>query len=231
MITIRKSIERGKSYLGWLDSNHTFSFADYFDPQFMGFSHLRVINEDTVQAGQGFGQHPHKNMEIISYVIDGELAHKDSLGNGSIIKTGEIQRMSAGTGITHSEFNPSDIDTLHFLQIWIIPESVGITPSYEQKTIEKSENKLILIGSQDQNLGAVTIHQDVKLFVAYLTKGATLSYDFKKDRSGWVQLVRGQISLDDESVLIPGDGAGITRAKKMTITCINDAELLFFDLS
>ena len=227
---IRRSNQRGESHLDWLDSHHTFSFADYHDPKFTGFGSLRVINEDTVQAGKGFSQHPHKNMEIISYVIAGALEHKDSLGTGSIIRPGEIQRMSAGTGIEHSEFNHSNTELLHFLQIWIIPEAAEIKPSYEQKSIKNSQNQLILIGCQDQSIEAITIHQDVKLFVAYLSPGATISYDFINNRRGWLQLIKGEIKLN-KTHLSSGDGVGIENIDKITITCLQNAELLLFDLN
>ena len=166
MITIRKSTDRGQSQLPWLQSFHTFSFAGYHDPKFIHFGPLRVINEDTIKTGRGFGKHPHKNMEIITYVVEGSLEHKDSLGTGSIIKPGEIQRMSAGQGIEHSEFNHSDTDLLHLLQIWILPEKTDQPSSYEQKPINKKHNELILIGSRDGSAEAVTIHQDVNLFNA-----------------------------------------------------------------
>jgi redox-sensitive bicupin YhaK (pirin superfamily) len=229
MISIRKSNDRGNSQMDWLNSFHTFSFADYYDPKFMGFGHLRVINEDTVQPGNGFGRHPHRDMEIISYVIEGSLEHKDSMGTGSIIKPGDIQRMSAGTGVEHSEFNHSLIDELHFLQIWIVPDKKGLSPGYEQKTISKLNNELILIGSQTENAGAITIHQNVELFVAYLTKNHSIHHDFKKGRQGWVQLVNGKIDLNGQQ-LSAGDGAAITTDNKIQIQCLQDAELLLFDL-
>jgi quercetin 2,3-dioxygenase len=229
MIFIRKSHDRGNSRIDWLNSFHTFSFADHYDPKFMGFGHLRVINEDTVQPGNGFGRHPHRDMEIISYVIEGSLEHKDSIGTGSIIKPGEIQRMSAGTGVEHSEYNHSLIDELHFLQIWIIPEKKGLIPGYEQKAISKSNNKLILIGSRNESSGAITIHQNVELFVAYLTKNHSIQHDFKNGRQGWLQLIKGTIDLNGQQ-LSAGDGAAITSENKIQIQCLQDAELLLFDL-
>jgi redox-sensitive bicupin YhaK (pirin superfamily) len=229
MINIRKADERGKTQIDWLESHHSFSFGDYYDQSYMGFSDLRVINEDFINANRGFGAHPHKNMEIITYVVEGALEHKDSLGTGSIIRPGEIQRMSAGTGIQHSEFNPSNHHSLHLLQIWILPETIGITPGYEQKQINKINNQLILIGSQDIKEEAVTIHQDVKLFVAFLTSNHSVSYDFKQQRQGWIQLIKGQIEINGQA-LSAGDGASISRENTITITCLQDAELLFFDL-
>ncbi len=230
MINIRKSSERGNSRIDWLNSYHTFSFADYYDPEFMGFSDLRVINEDTVQPANGFGRHPHKDMEIISYVIEGALEHKDSMGTGSIIKPGEIQRMSAGSGVTHSEFNHSKTDPLHFLQIWILPEKTDLKPGYEQKSITKSTNKFILIGSRAGQNGAITIHQDIELFVAYLTANHTVDHTFKNGRNGWVQIIKGKIALNGQS-LAAGDGAAISDESKIQIQCVADTELLLFDLA
>lgn len=229
MIYIRKSHDRGNSRYEWLNSFHTFSFAYYYDPKFMGFGNLRVINEDTVQAGNGFGRHPHNDMEIISYVVEGTLEHKDSMGTGSVIKPGEIQIMSAGTGVEHSEFNHSKTDLLHFLQIWIIPEKQNLTPNYEQKTIEKKENELILIGSRDKHDGAVLIHQDMKLYAAYLTPNHTIDYSLNKDRIAWLQVIKGKLDLNGNE-LSAGDGAAIQDEAKLTIRCIENSEFLFFDL-
>lgn len=230
MIIVRKSADRGNSQIDWLNSYHTFSFANYYDQRYMGFRSLRVINEDTVQPGCGFGKHPHDNMEIISYVVEGSLEHKDSLGTGSVIKPGEIQRMSAGTGVTHSEFNHSKTESLHFLQIWIIPEKRQLQPSYEQKTIPHEKDKLLLIGSHEGSDQAITIHQDVKLFVAYLTESHSIHYQFEKERKGWLQLVKGKIKLNEQS-LSAGDGAAITDEEKIDIVCEKNAELLLFDLT
>lgn len=229
MIILRKSADRGRGQHGWLDSFHTFSFANYLDPEFMGFGNLRVINQDTVQPGFGFVKHPHNNMEIISYVISGLLEHKDSMGTGSVIQAGEIQRMSAGTGVEHSEFNHSKTDPLHFLQIWIIPEKQGLQPGYEQKKIPQENNKLILIGSREKSDNAVTIHQDINLFVAYLIHGHSVQYAFAKKRAGWVQLIKGKIKVNNQSLSV-GDGAAITAEDSIDIVCEEDAELLFFDL-
>ena len=230
MIIIRKANERGNSQMDWLNSFHTFSFADYYDPNHMGFGNLRVINEDTVQPDNGFGRHPHKNMEIISYVVHGSLEHKDSLGTGSVIKPGEIQCMSAGTGVEHSEFNHSKTEYLHFLQIWIIPEKNGIEPGYQQKAIAKVNNQLILIGSRAGEGEAITIHQDVKLFVAYLTADHAVQYQFNEKRRGWLQLVKGEINLNGNH-LFAGDGAAIFDQTKIDVACYQNAELLLFDLN
>lgn len=229
MIYIRKSNDRGQSQHSWLKSFHTFSFADYYDPGFMSFGPLRVINEDTVKPGMGFGKHSHDNMEIISYVVQGELAHEDSLGTGSVIRPGEIQRMSAGTGVEHSEFNYSKSDPLHFLQIWIIPEKQNIEPSYEQKNIPAIDNELILIGSNDANEGAVTIHQDVRLYAAYLNNNHPIKYSIKDNRGVWIQLIKGNLQINDES-LSAGDGAAIFDEREIKIETDHSAEFLLFDL-
>lgn len=229
MIYIRKSLDRGKSQYDWLTSFHTFSFAEYYDPEFMGFGSLRVINEDTVQPGFGFGKHPHNNMEIISYVVEGSLEHKDSMGTGSVIKPGEIQIMSAGTGIEHSEFNHSKNELLHFLQIWITPEKRDLKPRYQQIKIQKIENKLILIGSNQPNENSVTIHQDVKLFAAYMTASNIVDYTLLDNRVAWLQLIKGSIQLNNQA-LLAGDGAAIQN-ESITIKCDQNAEFLFFDLN
>lgn len=230
MITIRKSKDRGQSQLAWLQSFHTFSFAEYHDPKFVHFGPLRVINEDTIQPGKGFGRHPHKNMEIITYVVEGSLEHKDSLGTGSIIKPGEIQRMSAGEGIEHSEFNHSTTKLLHLLQIWILPEKTDLPSSYEQKPISKKRNQFILIGAREGNAEVITIHQDVKLFVAYLTPNQTITYDLKNGRKGWLQLIKGKIEVNGH-ILSPGDGAAIREEAEVTVRAVEETELLFFDLN
>lgn len=229
MIYIRKSADRGKSQYDWLQSFHTFSFANYYDPGFMGFGSLRVINEDTVKKGMGFGEHPHDNMEIISYVISGALEHKDSLGTGSVIRPGEIQRMSAGTGVHHSEFNHSKTDPLHFLQIWIIPEKQGIEAGYEQKSISKTKDKLILIGSPEAQENSITIHQDVNLYVGYFSKDHSITYALKEKRGLWFQLIKGQMTINDEA-LSAGDGAAVFDESNVKITSLAEAEFLLFDL-
>lgn len=228
MIYIRKNNERGKGKMNWLNSLHTFSFADYYDPQFMGFGSLRVINEDTVQPGFGFGKHPHDNMEIISYVVDGSLEHQDSMKTGSTIKPGEIQMMTAGTGVEHSEFNPSKTDLLHFLQIWIIPEKRDLKPGYQQIKIQKAPNQFILIGSHATKENTITIHQDINLYAAFLTKNHDVNYLLNNNRMAWLQLIKGTISLNGQT-LLAGDGAAI-QDEKINIHCDENAELLFFDL-
>jgi redox-sensitive bicupin YhaK (pirin superfamily) len=231
MITIRRAADRGHADHGWLDTNHTFSFADYYDPNFMGFRSLRVINEDRVKAGVGFGTHAHRDMEIISYVLEGTLAHRDSMGTGSVIKPGEVQRMSAGRGVTHSEMNPSPDEGVHFLQIWIMPAERGIEPSYEQKKFEDSErrNTLRLVASPDASEGSVTIHQDVRLYATLLDDGASVTHEFQPDRYGWVQVTRGEVEVNGQK-LQAGDGAAITAEGSVTISG-HGAEVLLFDLN
>lgn len=230
MITVRLSKERGHIQSDWLESFHTFSFGDYDDPKHMGFSHLRVINQDTIQPNQGFGMHSHHDMEIISYVTQGELAHKDNLGNGSVIKPGEIQRMSAGTGVRHSEFNHSKTEAVKLLQIWILPDQNGIEAGYEQKTIPKVQNQWILLAAPAAESGLVTIHQDAKLYVAYLTESSLIEYRFKdRSRCGWIQVIQGKIRLNDQS-LEAGDGAAIIEELFIQIDSVKGTELLLFDL-
>lgn len=228
MIYLRKSQERGKTHTDWLDSYHTFSFANYFDPYYVNFGQLRVINEDTVSPGKGFPTHAHHDMEIISYVVDGVMEHRDSMGNGSLIKPGEIQRMTAGTGIRHSEFNSSKIP-LHLLQIWIQPNKNSLNPSYEQKKFNKIPNQLILIGAEHGNAESVSIHQDIKLYVAFLTKDFAMNYTAEKGRLTWIQLIHGIIEVNNQ-LLLEGDGVAINDERKINIVCKNNAELLLFDL-
>lgn len=231
MITIRRADERGHADHGWLDTRHTFSFADYHDPAFMGFRTLRVINEDRVQPGRGFGTHGHRDMEIISYVIEGALAHRDSIGTGSVIRPGEVQRMSAGTGVMHSEMNASDSEPVHFLQIWILPEARGIKPGYEQKTIDDTARRgaLALIASRDGRDGAVTLHQDVELYSTLLDDGATVTHDFRPGRHAWLQVVRGEIDVNGYT-LKAGDGGAISDERSITLSG-RGAEALLFDLN
>ena len=231
MITIRKGADRGASNFGWLDSKHTFSFGHYYDPANMGSGNLRVINEDVVAGGGGFGTHPHDNMEIISYVLGGALAHKDSLGTGSVIRPGDVQRMTAGTGIAHSEFNASERDPVHFLQIWLLPEQRGLKPSYEQKSFptESRKGRLALVGARDGRDGAVTIHQDVDLFVADLDKGQAVTHPLRAHRKAWVQVTRGEVLVNGEAVAA-GDGAALTDESTVTIAANDNAEILLFDL-
>lgn len=230
MITIRMAGERGHFDHGWLNTYHTFSFADYHDPKFMGFRTLRVINEDRVKPGGGFGTHGHRDMEIISYVLEGELAHRDNMGNGSVIRPGEVQRMSAGTGVMHSEMNPSEEDGVHFLQIWILPERRGITPGYEQKNFPESERKgsLRLVASPDGSDGSVTIHQNVRLYTALLD-GESVTHETAAGRHGWLQVTRGEVEVNGEK-LVAGDGAAISDERKVTVRG-KGAEILLFDLN
>ena len=232
MLTLRRAEERGKANFGWLDSRHSFSFGHYYDPDHMGFGPLRVINEDRVAPGGGFGMHPHSDMEIVSYVLEGALEHKDSLGTGSVIRPGDVQRMSAGTGIRHSEYNPSKSEPVHFLQIWIIPERKGLKPSYEEKkfAVEDKRGRLRLIGSRDGRDGSVTIHQDVSLYAAVLGEGDTVRHEIGKGRVGWVQVARGRVTLDGKE-LRAGDGAAIDAAGTVELAGSPDvAEVLLFDM-
>ncbi|MDD2898322.1 MAG: pirin family protein [Desulfuromonadaceae bacterium] len=234
MLNIRKAGERGHADHGWLNTYHTFSFANYYDPDQMGFRALRVINEDRVQKGTGFPTHPHQNMEIISYVLEGALEHRDSMGNGSVIRPGEVQRMSAGTGITHSEYNHSKEDPLHFLQIWIMPERNEVIPSYEQKFFTDGEKRkqLCLIASSDGRDGSVTIRQDVNLYAALLECGEEIVYRIPHNRYSWLQVVRGNLLVNGQH-LEQGDGAAVSigTLDRLTVSGRDKAELLIFDLS
>jgi quercetin 2,3-dioxygenase len=229
MLQIRLRNERGHFDHGWLNTYHTFSFDRYYDPRHLGFRALRVINEDRVAPAQGFGTHPHRDMEIITYILEGALEHKDSMGTGSIIRPGEIQRMSAGTGVTHSEFNPSRTEPVHLLQIWILPEASGIKPSYEQKQFSRDEirGKLRLIASREPVGEAVKIHQDVRLFTTLLD-GQTIKYDLPKDRYAWVQIARGTMKLNG-TVLEAGDGAAASEESGLELSGAGEA--LLFDLN
>ena len=231
MITIRPGDERGVANFGWLDSRHSFSFGHYHDPNHMGFGVLRVINEDRVKPGTGFDTHGHRDMEIVSYVLDGALEHKDSLGTGSVIRPGEVQRMTAGTGIRHSEYNSSTTDAVHFLQIWILPEREGLAPGYEQKAISDADRRgrLRLIGSQDGRDGSVTIHQDVDLYAGLFGAGETTRLDLRPGRSVWVQVARGAVDVNG-APLAPGDGAAITDSDAVEIEGRNGGEVLVFDM-
>ncbi len=232
MITIRRSAERGHADHGWLDTRHTFSFAQYHDPGHMGFRSLRVINEDRVQPGRGFGTHPHADMEILTYVLAGSVAHRDSMGNGSVIRPGEVQRMTAGTGVKHSESNPSDDEELHLLQIWILPEQRGLAPSYEQKAFADDEKrgKLRLVAARDGSGGAVRVQQDVALYVGLFAEGEQDALELAPGRHAWVQVARGSIFVGDE-LLEAGDGAAISEAERVVFTGRDDAEVLVFDLA
>lgn len=232
MIEVRKAQDRGQANYGWLNTHYTFSFANYYDPNYLGFRSLRVINEDRVIGGAGFETHGHRDMEIITYILEGCLEHKDSLGNGSLIKPGEIQRMTAGRGILHSEFNHSPTDLVHLLQIWIIPSQRGLNPSYEQQTIDldKTPVQLQLIAAPPGKNGTVTIHQDVNLYAAKLTTGDRLSFSLSSERYGWIQVARGAIILNGIT-LDSGDGAAISEETNLDIEATTGAEILFFDLA
>ena len=232
MIKIRRSEERGGGDHGWLKTHHTFSFSDYWDPKWMGFRSLRVINEDWVAPNNGFPTHPHRDMEIITYILEGKLEHKDSLGTGSVILPGDGQRMTAGSGIRHSEFNPSATDAAHLLQIWIQPEKGGLQPSYEQKSFPEEEKlgKLRVIASRDAQDGSVKINQDAKLYVSLLKPGKEVSHEFGNGRHGWLQVARGTVELNGKN-LAQGDDAAISEEKKLSIKGIEDAEVLLFDLA
>ncbi|EDX86078.1 conserved hypothetical protein [Synechococcus sp. PCC 7335] len=233
MLAIRKATDRGTSNFGWLDSRHTFSFGGYMDPRNMGFSDLRVINEDRVAPGAGFGTHGHRDMEIISYVIEGELAHRDSMGTGSVIRPGDVQRMSAGTGVTHSEMNASKENPVHFLQIWILPETKGLAPSYEQNHFapETRQDQWKLVGSRDGREGSVTIHQDVSLYAATLSEGAKISYELAPNRKAWLQVVKGSLQLDGQT-LTAGDGLAFADLDTLSVLGSDEStEILLFDLA
>jgi quercetin 2,3-dioxygenase len=231
MMTIRKAAERGHADHGWLDSHHTFSFADYYDPAHMGFRSLRVINDDRVAGGRGFGSHPHRDMEIISYVLDGALAHKDSMGTGAVIRPGDVQRMSAGTGVVHSEFNASADEEVHFLQIWLMPAQRGIKPGYEQKTFTEAEkrNRLRLVASPSGDDGSVTIHTDAKVYAGVFGKGEGAQLDVPAERGAWVQVARGSVAVNDK-VLGEGDGMALENERIVRIEGIDSAEVIVFDL-
>lgn len=230
MLFVRRAAERGQADHGWLKSQHTFSFAEYHDPSFMGFGALRVINDDRVAPGRGFSAHPHRDMEIISYVVLGSLAHKDSMGNGSLIRPGDVQRMTAGTGVTHSEFNPSSDSPVRFLQIWIIPEKRGLPPSYEQKFFgEERRNTLRLVASPDGREGSLTVHQDVQLFASLLEKGQELRFVVETSRMVWIQVVTGRVRASSE-VLSEGDALALSKEDSVSISAEEDANFLLFDL-
>ncbi len=233
MIQIRRANERGRASFGWLDSRHTFSFGEYYDPKHMGFGPLRVINDDRVRAGAGFGTHGHRDMEILSYVLEGALEHKDSLGTGSVIRPGDVQRMSAGTGIQHSEFNPDRGKPVHFLQIWIEPERDGLAPSYEEKHFADAErrNQLRLIASREARDGSLAIHQDADVYAALLDDGKVLTHALRAGRQIWLQVARGEVELNGQA-LAEGDGAAIRGESELAIRGRgSNAEILLFDLA
>jgi len=231
MIHIRKSQDRGHADHGWLDSRFTFSFAAYYDPQYVQFRTLRVMNDDRIAGGGGFPTHPHRDMEIVTYVLEGALAHKDSMGNGSVIKPGDVQYMSAGTGVAHSEFNASDSETAHLYQIWMFPDQKGYKPVYDQKhfTDADKRGKLRLVVSSDGRDGSVQIRQDNQLYATILAPGETVQHELKPDRHAYVQVARGSITLNGQP-LDTGDGAAISAERSLELTASNDAEVLLFDL-
>ena len=229
---MRKSNERGHSDHGWLDSYHTFAFGDYYDPRWMGFRSLRVINDDTVAPGGGFGTHPHRDMEIISYVLAGALEHRDSMGNGRIIKPGEFQYLSAGTGVRHSEFNPSDSDPVHFLQIWIQPDRLGVSPAYAERSSSNTKpGNWMLVASRSGREGSIPINQDADLWLAKLNDGDTLSRELKPDRHAWIHIAEGSVRLNGGVTSAAGDGVGINGESRLELAAKAPAQVLVFDLS
>jgi len=230
MITLRPADERGHVNIGWLNSHHTFSFGHYYDPEHMGFGSLRVINDDTVQPDGGFETHGHRDMEIISYVLDGALAHKDSIGNGSVIVPGDVQRMTAGTGVRHSEFNNSNFDTVRFLQIWVLPDTDGLEPGYEQKNFDDARRgALKLVASKEGREDSLKIHQDIDIYATLLTKGDSESHEINEARQVWVQVADGEITLNGQH-LGRGDGAAVTDERTIMIKTMSGAEVLLFDM-
>jgi redox-sensitive bicupin YhaK (pirin superfamily) len=232
MMTLRPAAERGHADHGWLDSHHTFSFADYHDPKHMGFRALRVINEDRVAPGRGFGKHPHRDMEILSYVLEGALEHSDSMGTGSVIRPGDVQRMSAGTGVMHSEQNGSKTEPVHFLQIWIMPDKQGIQPGYEQKTFSREDKtgRLRLVASPDGRDGSVTIHADASLFAGVFGKGEQSELSIAPGRHAWVHVARGKVRVNGRE-LSAGDAAGLTNEASVRVEGVAGGEILLFDLA
>jgi len=232
MLTLRPAKARGHAHHGWLESYHSFSFADYYDAAHMGFRSLRVINEDRVQAGKGFGTHSHRDMEIISYVLEGGLEHRDSMKNGSVIRPGDVQVMSAGTGVSHSEFNGSQTELVHFLQIWLVPTERGITPSYEEKRFSNSEKqgRLRLVASPDGQEGSVTIHTDARLYAGLFGLGEQARHELAPGRHAWVQVARGQVKVNGET-LTAGDGAALSDEAHVLLVGVDSSEVLLFDLA
>lgn len=232
MLKLRKASDRGHFDMGWLDTYHTFSFSEYHDPEWVHFRNLRVMNEDRVAEGMGFGMHPHRDMEIVTIVLSGQLQHKDSMGNTEVIRPGEVQRMSAGTGVFHSEFNPSATDPVHLYQIWILPAKHGVTPSYEQTKfdLDTAKNQLMLVASPDGAKGSVTIGQDVKLYRSKLEKGKSLDLPLTEGRSAWLQVISGDMTVNGEK-LVTSDGIGLTQEASIAISANADSEFLLFDLN
>jgi redox-sensitive bicupin YhaK (pirin superfamily) len=232
MITIRKGVDRGHANHGWLDARHTFSFANYYDPNHMSFRSLRVMNEDRINPGAGFPPHPHENMEIITYVLEGALAHKDSTGGEGVIRPGTVQYMSAGTGVTHSEFNASDTEPAHLYQIWLLPNKTGAAPRYEEREIgEAREGALALVASGDGRDGSFRINQDADLYASIVTEGATLTHRFAPGRYGWLQVAKGGVELPEGSIMQAGDGAKIEKLDTLSFKALADSEVLLFDLA
>ena len=232
MITIRRANERGHANHGWLNAHHTFSFADYYDPHWMGFRSLRVINDDTIAGGGGFGTHAHRDMEIITYILSGALAHRDSMGHEAVLKAGDVQRISAGTGIAHSEFNYSPVEPVHLLQIWIQPECKSVKPAYAERSLGNGRAKqgLTLVASRDGRDGSVSIHQDADLWLARLGEGANATHISKPRRHAWVQVAEGELTLNGQS-LVAGDGAALSEETSLTLTAKAPAQALLFDLN
>ena len=234
MISVRRSDERGHFDFGWLDTRHTFSFGDYHDPRFMGFRDLRVINEDWVRPGQGFGRHPHRDMEIVTYVLEGSIHHADSMGTSSTIRPGEVQRMTAGRGVTHSEANASQTEDLHLMQVWILPERTGLDPSYEQRAFPDDERRgrLRVVASRDGRDGSLTIHQDASMLVGLLARGQSVEHRFEPTRAGWLQVLRGEVAAGGER-LAAGDGLAVSDEAALSIRSESeeDAEVMLFDLA
>jgi redox-sensitive bicupin YhaK (pirin superfamily) len=232
MINIRKSNDRGRANHGWLDTHFTFSFADYFDPEHVQFRTLRVMNDDRVAGGGGFPMHPHRDMEIVTYVLEGALEHRDSMGNGSVIKPGDVQYMSAGSGVTHSEFNPSKTEAVHLYQIWMLPEKKGLKPAYDQKNFSETEKrgKLRLVASPDGREGSLKIRQDNELYATVLGAGDSVKHALKPERHAYVQVARGSVKLNGQQ-LAEGDGAAISAEKAVELTGVKDSEVLLFDLA
>jgi redox-sensitive bicupin YhaK (pirin superfamily) len=232
MLLTRRSEERGRANLGWLDSRHTFSFADYHDPRYMGFGPLRVINEDRVQPGQGFGTHGHRDMEIVSYVLSGALEHRDSMGNGSVIRRGDVQRMTAGTGVQHSEFNHSQSEPVHFLQIWVIPERRGLAPGYEEKRFDDDvkRGRLKLVAARDGHNGSVIIHQDTSLYAGLLAADDEVTHETDRMRKVWIQIASGSVIVNG-ATLAAGDGAAVAYEERIAIRATVDSEILLFDMA
>jgi redox-sensitive bicupin YhaK (pirin superfamily) len=232
MISIRRADDRGRTRWGWLDSRHSFSFGEYFDPRNMGFRSLRVLNDDRVTPGAGFPTHGHRDMEILSYALEGALEHKDSTGGGGVIRPGEIQFMRAGTGVTHSEYNHSKTEPLHFLQVWIVPDRQGLPPAYDQKAFDRdaARERLVLLASPDGRDGSIRLHQDVDLYVTRLEEGARRTHPLREGRHAWVHVARGRASVAGQA-LGPGDAAAVSDEREVELAGAEDAEVLLFDLA